>query len=344
MNRIKNTMRKGFTLVELMVVMAIMSVLLVALMSMTTPASRIFKRTAVSDNVYSAADNITGYLQRTLEYADNVWVFDSTEPEAADLEKTAKAFKECYYHGVIKGEENDKWHYVKGKIHILHLSNSDGKIYETVYSYSDSNGPAMTIETGFNKKEVLNPNYFVGDYADYNFRYALGASSLEPVLDGGEKKMEGTEIVYALKSETKKETVLGDLTNQAITLVANRSKVKPSKVGDAFEFVGPAVATVANLPFTNISSRKGIDGTLLPNSPVYRLVAPGGVGSTDFHSQREIAVIDADYQIGYDRDSAVGESTPSPIITGSFSNLSYGNQVSLSNDIYFVFAYADELI
>ena len=82
MNKVSKTMRKGFTLVELMVVMAIMGILLVAVMSMTTPVSRMFRRTSVSENVYSAGDNITNYLQRTLQYADNVWVFDGSEPEA----------------------------------------------------------------------------------------------------------------------------------------------------------------------------------------------------------------------------------------------------------------------
>jgi prepilin-type N-terminal cleavage/methylation domain-containing protein len=334
-------MKKGFTLMELMVVMAIMSILLLAVMSMTTPASRIFRRTAISDNVYSAADNITGYLQRTLEYADNVWVFDSTAPEATDLEKTAKSFKDCYYKGVIKGQTGNTWKYVSGQVHILHLSNTDGKIKETVYEFSDSNGSAMSIKK--NNEDVLNPLYFKGDYADYNFRYALGASVLEPVLDGGEKKMVGSEIVYCLKAEKDKEKVFGDLTTQAITLVANRNSTKPAKVDDVYEFVGPCVATVANLPFTNITSRKGIDGTQLPNSPVYRLVVPGGVGSTEIFGQRDVTHIPVDYQICYDRQAAVGVSTPSPTITKSFSNFATGKDITLDNDIYFVFSYADEL-
>ena len=351
MNRITKTMRKGFTLMELMVVMAIMSILLVAVMSMTTPASRIFKRTAVSDNVYSAADNITGYLQRTLEYADNVWIFDSAEPEANDLKKTALSFKNCYYKNVIKGTGTavTNYKFVKGKVHILHLSNETGKIDETIYAFSDSTSDSLSLEK--NAVDVLNPNYFKGDYADYNFRYVLGASTLEPVDDAGERKMSGTEIVYCLKSEKENATVISDISHQAITLVANRSTSKPQKVDGVYEFVGPCVATVANLPFTNIASRRSSDGSPTPNAPVYRLCVPGVTSSSpvssDIHSQND--AIAADYRIIYDRQAAVGVSTPSPTITRSLSNLAAGNPITfgdgtMSNDIYFVFAYADELV
>lgn len=349
MNRISKTMRKGFTLMELMVVMAIMSILLVAVMSMTTPASRIFKRTAVSDNVYSAADNITGYLQRTLEYADNVWIMDSSEPESKNLQKTAQAFKDCYYNNVIKGTSETTWKYVGCKVHILHLSNKTGEITESTYEFSDSTADIPSKSTL--DVPVLNENYFRGDYDDYNFRYVLGATSLEPVLDSsGERKMSGSEIIYCLKAEKDSETVKSTIQHQAITLVANRSKISPQKVDGVYEFVGPCVATVANLPFTNIQSRRGANGVNIANKPVYRLIVPDGGGAADIHSQNE--PIDAEYRIVYDRASAnPGETVPNPTITSAFSNLATGNPVTIGdgtssgiNDIYFVYAYADELV
>lgn len=339
MNRISKTMRKGFTLVELMVVMAIMSILLLAVMSMTTPTSRMFRRTAVSDNVYSAADNMTGYLQRKLEYADNVWLLDSSVDEAGDLKALASAFKECYYKNVIKGTGTSSatdCKFVSGKVHVLELDNSTGKIFETVYKFDASNNPTLSAikdSNGIERVEVLNPNYFSGDYANYYFRYILGATTLEAATNStGERKMVGSEIVYCAKSEKDGSTVGGNLTNQAVTLVACKGDDEPKKpAGESYyEFIGPTVATVANLPFTNISSRKN------GNSPVARLVVPGSTITADIYSQTDITNIPAAYQVGYKRAN-------NEIVKNSFYNFASGNKVSFDNNIIFVFSYADEL-
>lgn len=341
MNKVTKTMKKGFTLVELMVVMAIMSILLVAVMSMTTPVSRIYKRTNVSENVYSAADNITNYLQRTLEYADNVWVFDSTEAEAANLKDTALSFKNCYYKNVIKGTGTNATDckFVSGKVHILKLSNSDGKITDTVYTYSDSSSDYIVAGSPI---EVINPAYFSGDYANYNIRYALGASTLEAVTDPtGEKKMNDRtkEFYYNLKSEKDGETITDSVINQAITIVANKTSAystKPS--GNPMEFEGPCVATVANLPFTNITARG--------NKPESRLFIPGTSITDNIHSQLEAGGLTATDEIKPYRQQYVRGSDT---IKTSYVNLSNGKPISFTsgtnaNDIYFVYAYADELV
>ena len=48
----KKSIKKGFTLVELIVVMAIFSILMVGVMSLITPVSNMFKSTAISEKTY----------------------------------------------------------------------------------------------------------------------------------------------------------------------------------------------------------------------------------------------------------------------------------------------------
>ena len=45
--------KKGFTLVELIVVMAIFSILMVGVMAITKPVSAIFRNTSISEKTYS---------------------------------------------------------------------------------------------------------------------------------------------------------------------------------------------------------------------------------------------------------------------------------------------------
>ncbi len=331
MNKVSKTMRKGFTLVELMVVMAIMGILLVAVMSMTTPVSRMFRRTSVSENVYSAGDNITNYLQRTLQYADNVWVFDGSEPEAGNLRNTASAFKKAYYNHVIVGTAPSgptSCKFVDGKVHVLRLSNSDGKIYKSDYKFQ-SNIDSVIEEA--KDQEVLNPAYFDNDYKDYNFRYALGSSSLEVAEDGGAKVMDGTEFVFNLKSEKDAAVVDGGYDRFSMTIVANRGKT-PAKINGAYRFVGPCTSTVLTIPLTNITIREG--------KSCNRLFVPASTVSDDIHSQLEAATSGTyvDYRVQYLRPG-----DPDNHSQQSFINLAKGNAVSFDNDIYIVYSYADEI-
>jgi prepilin-type N-terminal cleavage/methylation domain-containing protein len=52
MDKMKKSVLKGFTLVELMVVMAIFSVLMAAALALTTPVSRMYKYTALAEKTY----------------------------------------------------------------------------------------------------------------------------------------------------------------------------------------------------------------------------------------------------------------------------------------------------
>ena len=219
------------------------------------------------------------------------------------------------------------------------LNNSNGKITDTVYAFNNSSDDNVNDGTPV---EVLNPAYFTGDYANYNIRYALGASELVAAEGaGGDKKMNSktAEYYFNLKSEKENKTISGTVLNQAITIVANRKSAGGSApAGKPMEFEGPCVATVANLPFTNISARS--------NRPESRLFIPGTAITNDIHSQLEAASLTATPAIAAYKQQYVRGSD---VIQDSYANLSIGKPISCTktsgdpNHIYVVYAYADEL-
>lgn len=71
---------KGFTLVELIVVMAIFSALMIGVLSLLRPMSDLFSRTAQSESVAASLDNTKRYLESTLRYADRMKIYTGVLP------------------------------------------------------------------------------------------------------------------------------------------------------------------------------------------------------------------------------------------------------------------------
>lgn len=79
MNNKKKRTLKGFTLIELIIVMAIVSILMLGVMRVAQPAIKIMNNTSNSEKTYGYTDNIRTYLQTQLEYSDALWVIPESE-------------------------------------------------------------------------------------------------------------------------------------------------------------------------------------------------------------------------------------------------------------------------
>ena len=162
MNNKKKRTLKGFTLIELIIVMAIVSVLMLAVMKVSQPAVKIMNNTSNAEKTYGYTDNIRTYLQTQLEYSDALWVIPENElgnvsfqsmrhpPEydahgvevpgtatmitvgdGHSIEDAVKDFADENYFGTVShngtssGDIMGQIQPLKGKINVLRLLNHD---------------------------------------------------------------------------------------------------------------------------------------------------------------------------------------------------------------------------
>ena len=205
----KKTFKKGFTLTELIVVMAVFSILMVGVMSVIDPVSNIFRRQSVAEKTYSYAHNIQTYLQTHLQYAESIVVTTGDmfkdDPDDDKFEKhPGKDIKEAvevyaknhFEYNVIHEEKGTDVRWMDGQIHVLRMVNSGddrGQIKHSIYKFKSNTEDNSGLTVDFTNPvqedvDEINPAFFKASDAKYNFSYALGASKLVdvPVPSGGD--------------------------------------------------------------------------------------------------------------------------------------------------------------
>lgn len=81
---------KAFTLVELIVVMAIMGILMAALMNFYKPIRETYVDSTMIENMRSTQDGILEYLTENVRYADRMLIFDSGANYSTEYEFTVE--------------------------------------------------------------------------------------------------------------------------------------------------------------------------------------------------------------------------------------------------------------
>lgn len=132
---------KGFTLIELIIVMAIVSIIMAAVMILVDPVSKMMKKASIQEANSAAVDNVKRYIEGNLRHAtaieahlgaltdiDGSALDTSSEgAKVASLEKVAKNFADQYY---LNRAKDDNTPY-QGKIHVLEIDNTNaGRINE----------------------------------------------------------------------------------------------------------------------------------------------------------------------------------------------------------------------
>ena len=328
--------RKGFTLLELIVVMAIFSILLVGVMAITKPVSKIFKNTSLSEKTYSYANNIQTYLQGRLEYSESLVVITSDKMDtdgdgvisSIDVAAWAEDFRKSHYDNAV-GYNGKKVTYLQGKIHILQLMNNDdgthqkGDILHRVYDFT-SDTPIPTTADPTPTPE-LNAVFFNAQDAAYNFSYALGSSNLQVVSTppGGNSK----EVYRALDRDVTDENAKINAKDLSVTIVLDKKSggaidVPAAKAdgGNGYRaFRDPVAVQIATLPLTNINNPQR-NGFGLP-----RPIFDPATGDIDPNADANAKNGSAFAWCG----TVDGNGKP---------------VVDFKEDIYFIYAYTDELV
>ena len=346
--------KKGFTLVELIVVMAIFSILMVGVMAITKPVSAIFRNTSISEKTYSYANNIQTYLQGKLEYSENLIVTTTSnmdidgdgDVDDADIAGWAERYRASHYQPTFGtppvqmsavGYNGHDVVYLKGKVHVLRLLNNDdttlnlkrGEITHRVFDF-DTKTPIATLAPYPAEKSELNPAFFDAQDSAYNFSYALGASNLTvvPTPTGGDSN----EIYRALDKDYENDNSGINANKLDLTIVLDKktggsvdeTRVKNSSTFSYRAFRSPVAIQIANLPLTNIAARNR------------RIATPVGVARPLFNNSTKVVTeADPSDAVQCGKGFAWGDQY--------FSNTVLPPKVDFDDDIYFIYSYTDEI-
>ncbi len=170
---------KGFTLVELVIVMAIFTILMAAVMALIDPVARMMKKATVQEANAAAVDNVKRYIEGNLKYANaieahmgaltnttDLTMLDVSTDVAKDnaIKTVAENFAQQYYINKSQYYDHDIGGANKpfqGKIRIMEIDNvNGGRINEYVvdfeagYTYleADNNIASSTYQQFVNKK------------------------------------------------------------------------------------------------------------------------------------------------------------------------------------------------
>ncbi|MBP5378272.1 MAG: prepilin-type N-terminal cleavage/methylation domain-containing protein [Ruminococcus sp.] len=122
----KNRKLRGFTLIEMIICIALFSIIMLCAFKIYEPVSNMFRSANISERSYSYTNNIENIVQSRLDNADNVWIYTGRMDDG-DLANICNMIKENYYNGMIigtgTGETTDAP--AIGTMHIMHVLNSD---------------------------------------------------------------------------------------------------------------------------------------------------------------------------------------------------------------------------
>ncbi|MCQ2490377.1 MAG: prepilin-type N-terminal cleavage/methylation domain-containing protein [Ruminococcus sp.] len=136
--------QKGFTLVELLIVLAVFSIILTLVMSFVDPVSKLMTKTSVRERTASYVDNIGDYIDKSVRYSKFIRVYKGDYGNRGDYavisEKEAvQAFADDFFDNALADDGTP----LKGKIHVLSLYNDNmpdsddkpGVAYERTYTF-----------------------------------------------------------------------------------------------------------------------------------------------------------------------------------------------------------------
>lgn len=172
---------KGFTLIELIVVLATFSIIMFGALSLMNPVNKIFVTSSRTENISAASDNIRRYLELNLRYAECV-ALSNTAPSDEDLVR----FVNQHYDGKLVLDENDNLVSASGSMYVIKIDNTNGgKISKTSYTYvaGDSKGEFTTDTSqayGTTVTQVESRDWEINKafYDDYHFNISLGLYDL----------------------------------------------------------------------------------------------------------------------------------------------------------------------
>lgn len=281
---------KGFTLVELIVVMAVFGIIMLGAMRFLDPVSKMMKGASLQEANSAVVDNVKRYFEGTLRYANAIDVYGGCDNTFNEKDAVI-SFVDDYYTNRADSNDNP----VKVNVHVMTIHNdSDGtfsggeiteslykvqagytyKVWDTsgavpVWTYADPANPdrvnsSIIGSPVYEDKQVINKVY----YKDYSMFITLGYNEMHAAND-----VSKTELPAELGSKRNEHyfgriTPVADHTFSQNMFAFTFTTYKNDKnatgnyvyrrtVGSEELFVSPYSSANASLALMNINSAFG---------------------------------------------------------------------------------------
>ena len=290
MAAMKKHTRKGFTLMELIIVIALFSVIMYSIVQLMDPVSKYFVRSSNFENTNACVDNMKRCIEGNLKFADRVRVYSGYRPyhyntvteggittqvspyasttnlayPVGSLEENVTGF----YNEFFKNRKYLKSH---GTIYVLIFDNTE-LIDDTnlaklgVYSqFTDQKlnaGKIVRYEYSFDNYngnlDLAHPHttvWYVNQkmYSNFEYRFTLGAFDPSEIVAGASFNPEDTTISITMR-ELRKDKDVGGLVRES-TMRTETASFSMKNVLDAAQRYASPLAdyiTVENATYTDI--------------------------------------------------------------------------------------------
>jgi len=247
--------QKGFTLVELIIVLALFSLIMFSVVQLLSPVSKFFVRSSNFEQTTACIDNMKRAIEGNLKYADRVRAYSDYVPytitrdgggnEIIAPTTTLSDQVLQFYDEFFMGREFID---CAGDIYVLVFDNTvdpnsldydtlkeftdaqanSGRIVRLVYHFDNPNATDHTISGGgLNSTPTHIDNWYVNQkmYGNFNFQYVLGAPAgtdwfNEVALDSGTSFEDILNSSLSSDESASRETVLFEPRNCCIQIRA----------------------------------------------------------------------------------------------------------------------------
>ncbi|GEM_PF-1466269 len=341
---------KGFTLMELIVVLAIFSVVMAAAMQLLQPVTKSMVLADVTESGNAAVANISAYLENQISAAEYLDAYNSLPSGAAGdtMDDRVKNYVQYYYEGVLrKGSGTDDPAYAKGTFHVLTVDNNNGgKISRYTYTAQfNINDFKVTRDTALDEEWAVNKSY----YDDFSFAINFGTypdsgTVIESDLTTN-YELSAQSTAYSIRATTERNhKEYSFRTNNAMSLtnIYNRS----GKPVNSYYIIEQTFTSSATNPETRAIVSIAKEGQRKYDALKYTLARKFGAISRSakaYYKQRYTGlgtdtVTDTYTGVEYYKDTVTGSETYGKLLDSS------GNEFSEGPDNYcFIYSYGSEI-